>query len=65
MYSIDMQQAQLNQKAYGLGVEAFMSGKSAVPAQDKNLGIFLRENHIKVGSGLELIHLWIKGYVEA
>lgn len=62
--SIDMQ-IELIQKAYGIGVEAFMSGKTAIPSQDRVFCDFLRENQIKVGQGVELMHSWIKGFVDA
>ena len=58
-------QVELIQKAYGIGVEAFMSGKTAIPSQDRVFCDFLRENHIKVGQGAELMHQWTKGFVDA
>lgn len=64
VHSIDMQQAQqLKQKAYGLGKSAFMEGKSAIPALDKNLKSVLKG--VPVGQGLPIIRAWIKGFVEA
>lgn len=53
------------QKAYGLGADAFLAGKNAVPAQDPTFRKFLKENDVRIGEGEELIHLWIKGFVEA
>lgn len=45
------------------GQQAFVNGKAAVPAQDKNVMDLLKGN--KVGEGAPVLKAWLTGWHEA
>ncbi len=52
-------------QAVVLGGVAYKKGLEKIPARDKDLLQLLKDNHVQVGDGLEILKGWVKGYENA